>query len=129
MLLRYGYMITCIMSNIYINTFIFFDFCQDTTIYVPTKEPENRHGSIDVERTVIIFIGSTIIFVLILLILLQLYKKRHIFCTKPGVLPPDDVYETIHPAIIDQRLHAMIDRMCLCCSSVPNNEQYALHPL
>lgn len=119
------------MSNIYryIIYFLFF-FCQDTTIYVPLTEPnKTKHGSIDTERTVVISIGSTIIVVLILLILLHLSKKPYISCTRTGELSaPDDVYETINAARIHQ-LQAMIDRMCLCCLSVPNNEDYALHHL
>lgn len=116
------------MSNIY-KYKIYCLFCPDTTMYAPLTEPnKTKHGSIDTERTVIISIGSTIIFILIILILLHLSKKLHILITRTGVLSaPDDVYETINPARIHLRLQPIIDRMCLCCLSVPNNEQYALH--
>lgn len=93
---------------------------------VPPKEPDNTkksHGSNDIIRTVIISIGSTISFVLVLLILLHLYKNIHIVSTRTGVLSaPGDVYETINSVRV-RRLQAMIDRMCIRCPSNPNNEQ------
>lgn len=93
---------------------------------VPPKEPDNTkqsHGSNAIIRTVIISIGSTISFVLVLLILLHLYKNIHIVSTRTGVLSaPGDVYETINYVRV-RRLQAMINRMCICCPSNPNNEQ------
>lgn len=113
------------------HSFIFF-FCQDTTISVPPKEPDttkNIHGSNDTERIVIISIGSTLILVLVLLILLHLYKKHLIFSTRTGALSaPGDVYETINSARV-HRFKNMIDRLCLCCPSNPNNEQNVWHHL
>lgn len=66
---------------------------------------------------------------MVLLILLHLYKKIHIVSTRTGALSsPGDVYETINSAR-GHRFKAMIDRMCLCCPSNPNNEQNVWHHL
>lgn len=126
-------------NNVYLQkyiisfSFIFFYLCQDTTISVPPKEPDNtkhKHGSNDIGRKVIISTGSIITLVLMILLLQNLYKKLHILSTRNAVISdPDDVYETINPAVIHHRLQAMIDRMCLCCPSNPNNEQYVWHYL
>lgn len=92
----------------------FICLCKETTTYEEPKSTEHTQESIDIGRTVVISTGSIIVVVLILLIMLNIYKKYHNLSAGADVLPTQDD-ENIESAIIQSRLQARINRMCPCC--------------